>query len=124
MRIPATYNDYAADSFRTQNENGVAIRTLKGDAAPIEMVTEGIQIKELRLKKGNHKIDIPDASMISAFIVEGSMKIGNKILNGEDFFKVQETSFLNIEANEDSWLFIIESPITPSYRTYASMNLG
>jgi hypothetical protein len=57
-------------------------------------------------------------------LISGSIKIDKEQLMAEDFFKIQDTSSTNIEAMEESWLFIIESPVTPSYRTYASMNLG
>jgi hypothetical protein len=124
LRTPASYNDFSSDSFKAETKNGISTRTFKGDGSPIKMMTEGIQIKELRLKKGNHQIQISDDKIISAFLISGSIKIDKEQLMAEDFFKIQDTSSTNIEAMEESWLFIIESPVTPSYRTYASMNLG
>jgi len=123
MKHPASYNDYAPESFMNVSVEGVTERILKGDKAPIEMETEGVSIKDLRLIIGNHSLQIPERKIISAFLVEGKMRVENEELNKEDFFRAEESTQLQLQAKEDSRLFIIESPVEPSYPTFASMNL-
>ena len=126
IREAASYNDYAPDSFKTESKNGMIVKTFKGDHAPIEMKSEGVAIREYRLKKGIHQLPISNDEMISTFLVEGSIALNNdgikEKIEAGDFFKAQEATLLTLEALEDSWLFVIESPVQPSYSTYASMN--
>ena len=120
LRKPATYDDYAPEAFPEEKKNGVSIRTIKGEDAPIKMDTEGIVIKELRLQKGKHDLPIPEGKILSSFLLKGSLHVENEKLKAEDFFTAQEGDVIHLNAEEDSWLFIIESPVKPSYATYAS----
>lgn len=120
LRKPATYNDYNVDAFPEEKKNGMTIRTFKGENAPIEMDAEGIAIKEVRLQKGKHELQIPSGKILSVFVIEGSIQVENEKLKAEDFFTVQDDDVIQLNAEENSWLFIIESPVQPSYATYAS----
>ncbi len=60
--------------------------------------------------------------VMSAFLLEGNLKVENEFLSAEDFFTIQEHHEIQMDAIEISWLFIIESPLNPSYKTYASAN--
>ena len=84
------------------------------------MDTEGISIRELRLQKGKHEWQVPQGKILSVFVVEGSALVENEKLNAEDFFTAQDGDVLHLDAEEDTWLFIIESPVRPSYDTYAA----
>jgi redox-sensitive bicupin YhaK (pirin superfamily) len=98
----------------------MTIRTFKGENAPIEMDAEGIAIKEVRLQQGKQELQIPSGKILSVFVIEGSVQVENEKLKAEDFFTVQDGDVIQLNAEENCWLFIIESPVKPSYATYAS----
>jgi len=120
LRKPATYDDYNKEAFPEEKKNGMTIRTFKGESAPVKMDAEGIAIREVRLQKGKHELEIPSQKILSVFLIEGSVQVENEQLSAEDFFTVQDGDVIRLNAEEDSWLFIIESPAEPSYATYAS----
>jgi len=120
LRKPATYDDYSGGAFPEEKKNGMTTRTFKGEHAPIEMDAEGIAIKEVRLQKGTHELEILSGKILSAFLIEGSLQVENEKLKAEDFFTAQDGDVLHLNVEENSWLFIIESPVKPSYATYAS----
>ena len=120
MEQPATYNDYDAGVFPVTIKDGVAVRTFKGSGAPVQMKTEGITIKKMELPQGKHTLEIPDTKILSVFVLEGKIKIGSNQLSGEDFFTIHETSLLEMVVDDPASLFVIESPVVPSYTTYAS----
>lgn len=122
LKKPATYNDYDPDDFPLEKKNGMMIKTFKGENSPIEMDAEGVVIKEFKLQKGKHEILISPGKVMSAFLLEGNLQVDNEFLSAEDFFTIQEQDEIQIDAIENSWLFIIESPLKPSYKTYASAN--
>ncbi|MBX7142732.1 MAG: pirin family protein [Chitinophagales bacterium] len=123
LRLPASYNDYLPESFKATQLSGETTTLFKGEGAPIEMMTEGVVIKQMKLMPGKHVIPVTADKVISVFVIAGNLVVeGEKLADG-DFFKVQEAEFLRLSSIDSGWIFIIESPVTPSYQTYASMDL-
>lgn len=123
LKMSDTYNDYGPEYFQSVSTNGETTTVFKGDGAPIEMETEGVAISQKKWATGIHRIPISHEKVASVFLVEGSIKVGDEELMAGDFFKLEETDYIDTEALTPAWIFIIESPVKPSYETYASMNL-
>lgn len=119
---PATYNDYPAASFPSVKQNGFTTKIFKGENAPIEMVTEGVTIKEVIVEKGAHHMPLLRDKVYSVFVIAGAASLDEIELNKEDFARIEQADSVTVVAKEQSKLFIIESPLKPSYTTYIEMN--
>lgn len=119
---PASYNDYFSDTFPAVVENGFTSKIFKGENAPVQMDTEGVSIKQVTIKKGKHTMKLSPESVYSIFLMDGVLEIAGNLLNKEDFLKVEGSGEIAIDVKEESVLFIIESPLKPSYATYVESN--
>ena len=85
---PATYNDYEADIFPVITKNGFSIKTFKGEGAPLEMQTPGINIQEITFSSGSHKLELENDQIHSMYLMDGDMLLENGTLNPDDFIVV------------------------------------
>jgi redox-sensitive bicupin YhaK (pirin superfamily) len=118
---PATYNDYPDAEFPVTKQNGMTIKTFKGENSPLQMDTEGVSIKEFTLSEGQHKLPLDKNSVYSVFVVGGTVLAENNLMKKGDYAIIKEIESANISASVESKLFVIETPLSPSYRTYAEM---
>lgn len=121
LRKPASYNDYSSDVFPVTEHNGLTIKTYKDGVGPIEMDTEGIVIKEIRVDAGKHQLDINQEMIHSFYLIKGDVSLEGKQVAPNDFFIVENADQLTLDVAETSTLFLISSPTEISYKTYASM---
>ncbi len=121
---PATYDDYNSESFPVTETDNMKVKTFKGEGAPIEMDAEGVVIKEICLVQGKYNLELESNTVYSYFIIDGESKVGDHQLQKGDFFMVNETDTLSIEATESSRIFCIESPLKLSYKTYSEMRFA
>ncbi len=118
LNIEPSYNDYRKDSFPIIQKDTLSIKYYKGNNAPIEMLSENIEIYEIQFSKGIHIIETSTEMIYSAYQIFGSIHINGYILNQNDFFIAKNEESLNIEANSDGKLFMISTPTQMSYKTY------
>ena len=121
---PASYDDYASDMFPVSSENGITTKIYKGENAPIKMDTEGIVIKEMSFPAKEHTLNLYQETVYSVFLLDGTIEIDvpGKMEEG-DFVIIREQDEFKFNSTTDSKLFIIESPLRPSYQTYAEMKI-
>lgn len=121
---PASYDDYASNMFPVSSENGITTKVYKGENAPIKMDTEGIVIKEMSFPAKEHTLKLNQETVYSIFLLDGTIEIDvpDKIEEG-DFVIIREQDEFKFNSLTDSKLFIIESPLRPSYQTYAEMKI-
>jgi quercetin 2,3-dioxygenase len=120
---PATYDDYKAEDFPVKKENGLSIKTFKGDGAPMTMLSPGVTIQEINAESGNHKLKISANDILSLYVVDGNIKTGNETVHKDDFIRVSEETELTFSNDEAVTLFAIFSPAKVNYLTYASRYL-
>ena len=120
---PATYDDYLSENFPLEKKNGISTMVFKGEGAPITMDTEGVNIKKIILEKGKHQLTLTPTSIYSIFVIAGTLNIGELPLNKEDFIKIEDSDNMDLTCIEECTLFMIESPVRPSYRTYVESRL-
>jgi len=120
LLLPATYSDYAAASFPIIQQEGMQVKILKGENAPIEMMTPGIAIKQFDIAIGAHEIQLDDEHIHSFYLIAGSIEITKGIINKDDFFTVDEGGTLTFTAKQQSKLFLISALKEIDYATYAS----
>ena len=120
---PATYDDYLSENFPLEKKNGISTMIFKGEGAPITMDTEGVNIKKIILEKGKRQLTLTQTSIYYIFVISGTLNIGNLPLNKEDFIKIEDSDNMDLTCIEECTLFMIESPVRPSYRTYVESRL-
>lgn len=118
---PASYNDYTSDKFPVTEQNGVSIKTFKGENAPLEMETENVTIKEYSFTPGTHQLSLSNDSVYSAFLVDGELSVDNNQLKKGDYAVIKQQGKVEVSSAVASKLFVIETPARPNYRTYAEM---
>lgn len=116
---PASYDDHPSEAFPLTTREGMVVKTYKGEGSPMQMVTPGVTIEELRILKGTQSISIVKGEVISAYVLSGSLSLDGKTLEVDDFFTASNAESLTMDALEDSKLFVIRSPMEPGYPTYA-----
>ena len=84
----------------------------------MEMDTEGVFIKELVAKEGHHSLVLDSNKIYSLFLISGSLLLNEGALETGDFAKVQDAGQLELNVNATAKIFLIESPVKPSYETY------
>ena len=114
----ASYNDYSADLFPVVEKDGISTKIYKGEGAPMEMDSPGIQIIELTIAPGEYNYPLSDEKIYSTYLISGSIKLEGTKLAEKDFTIIQDMDGINIEALEESKWFIIESPKKLDYMTY------
>jgi len=118
LGMPASYDDYAAESFPISEVDGVKTRFLKGKNAPIEMLSEGVEIFEMEITDEVNEISFSKDNIYACFVLRGSLKIAEKTINDHDFFKLWDTEKFCFTENKNLKLFIIATPVNLSYTTY------
>jgi quercetin 2,3-dioxygenase len=122
MNQPASYDDYSSEKFPMIIEKGRSTKIYKGDKSPLEMTTEGVEIKELSLSEELHTVKLNDKTIFSAFIMEGRVVIDEQEMKQDDFFIIREQNDFKIQVLTDCRLFVIETPLKPGYKTYAELH--
>jgi len=87
----------------------------------MHMDSENVCINEHYLSEGNHHFDIEKEFIHSFFIIDGSIILDNKKLEKGTFFTVSSENEILFESSENTKVFEIISPLTPSYRTYSQL---
>lgn len=123
FKNPATYDDYRAEQFPVKKENGISIKTYKGDNAPMTMQAQGITIKEMQAEAGKHTVKISEDEILSLYIIKGTIKVENQLVNKDDFIRVSDETEFSFSNDEAVTLFAIFSPDKVNYLTYASRYL-
>lgn len=118
---PASYDDYRAADFPQKTENGATVKTLAGPGSPFLMDTPGVEIFEIELKSGTYAMPAETGKIYSAYVLEGEAHFNGEATKVSDFVQITETEKIELESNAGAKVFIIASPVTPGYRTYAQL---
>lgn len=117
---PATYNDYKNNEFPLSEENGITTKVYKGGDSPLKMDTPGVEIKQLQLSSGSHKLKLEESKTHSFYLIEGQVSVNKNQMDTDDFLVAEEANELSFEASQESTLFMISNPSQLDYTTYAN----
>ncbi len=119
----ASYDNYRADDFNILGGNGMKTRVIKDENGPVQMDSEGIEIKEYSLDEGDHSLPVESNKLYSMYLTSGNISIEGKEMKERDFAVVQEAETeLKIRAAAQSKLFVISSPARLNYKTYFELS--
>ena len=121
MLKEASYNDYKSADMKYYEENGISYKNYIGNGGPINMDSEGVEINELSIPIGNHKLELDESKVHSYYLLGGEASIDGKGLLEHDFVIIENENELNIVVNKDVRLFVISVPQQLSYKTYLEL---
>ncbi|RLL40133.1 pirin [Oceanobacillus piezotolerans] len=121
-----TYSQFESSDFPEVNENGVSIKTILGNDAPIEIVADA-KMWDVNIPKGKtYTHTLPANRTLAGLVIRGE---GSLILdtndtshfNHKDFFIVQSEKISEVvirTLEKDLRVFFIEVPIEVDYPLY------
>ena len=87
MAKPATYDDYAQNSFPETVANNQKIRTLVGEGSPLRMDAHGVTIQGIFSEAGDHHMDLDPNYIHSFYLIKGEMTVDGQQVMANDFIK-------------------------------------
>ncbi len=121
LEKPASYDDYRADAFPVSSENGLTVKTLAGTGSPFRMDTPGVEVLQLEVGSGTHRLPADPTKIYSAYVLDGAVTFNGATAGKSDFVLLSEESALELTAAADARVFLIASPSQPGYRTYGQL---
>jgi len=118
LKKTPSYNDYKAETFPIHQENGMSVKTFKGDGSPLCMDTD-IIVKEFFLEPGQYTLKTEGERISSFYLIEGNLSLENAELKKDGFAIIEETEEIPVTVYQKSKLFLIECPVETGYETYA-----
>ena len=121
MNQPATYNDYKSEDMYYYKENNVSYKNYIGNGGPVQMDSEGVEINELLIPTGNHRLELDMTKIHSFYLIDGEVSIDGKGILEHDFIIIEDENEISIVANKNAQLFSIAVPKQLSYKTYLEL---
>lgn len=116
---PASYDDYPNEVFPRSEQDGIEVKTWVGEGSPFYLQAEGIRIFEWRMPpRSATEPLLPEGKMWSCYVIEGEGKVAGRPCHTDDFLIIESEAPVAFATERGARIFIIESPIRPSYPTY------
>lgn len=117
MNHEASYDDYESNKFPREVKDDVTIKHIVGKDAPVQMHSEGIEIKEFQISSST-VIPLKMDKIYSLYLIEGSLSINGSNVVKDDFIILEDEPELIIENVQNAKLFCISTSKKLSYKTY------
>lgn len=121
MSSEASYDDYKSEEMHYFEENGITYKNYIGSGGPVQMDSEGVEINEMTIPKGQHSLKLTDDKIYSFYLIKGSMSIEKELLAENDFVIIEDENKIDLKVVEESVLFVILSPKKLSYKVYSEL---
>ncbi len=116
---PASYDDYKSDSFPVTTTDEMVIKDYKGENAPLNMDTSIVSIREIIFKTESITMELNERNVYSIYLLEGKIELNDDEMSKDDYARIETEKSLKIKVlQENSKIFLIESPARPYYKTY------
>lgn len=123
IRKEASYSDIRGAEFPIQSlDNGTA-KTIIGEGSPFEVDAEGVTVTDVSDISGAWEMKLDKEQVYSVYVLDGEGKVANSSVSPHDFMVAKDEDRLSIDFEGDARLFIIQSPLNVSYKTYAEGQL-
>ncbi len=121
MLKEASYDDCKSADMNYSEENGVALKKYVGNGGPMQMDSEGVEIKEMTFQQGNHQLVLNENKIYSLYLLSGEGSIDGRDLLENDFIKIEDQNELNLVVNSKIRFFEIVAPKQLTYKTYREL---
>ncbi len=118
----ASYNDYKSNVFSGKQINKYKSINYTGDGGALQMESEGVVINKIELSSGNHSIQLKKNYITSIYTLKSNqLKLNETNINQDDFILINNEKELLTSSENPSTLFIVETPVKLTYRTYREL---
>ncbi len=124
VKEEASYDNYPADGFPSEEDQGVRTTYLMGERSPVWSYASDIEVRRSFYPEGEQELEPGDDRILSAYLLEGSVDLNGQKLGKHDFFKVEDESRVPFTASDDTELFIVDVPKDPGYPTFLEQRFG
>ena len=121
MLKEATYNDCKSADMNYAEEDGIFYKNYVGNGGPMQMDSEGVEIKEITLSSGDHQLELAEKKIYSLYLLNGQASIEGTDLKEHDFIRIEDQKELNLVVNSDTRFFKIVAPKQLTYKTYREL---
>lgn len=121
LNQPASYDDYTSESLPITQDGDVKVKTYIGDGAPIMLDTPELEILRFDFEKADYRRAISPEKIHSLYVIRGNFKINGEAVKPDDFVILKDTDELLVESGEAGDIFMVSSPATLDYPTYAQI---
>lgn len=128
LQRPASYSDYAAASIPVTKTDSTKVWHLAGENGIMEMEASGIKINRYQWSGGPLEWEASPDYYYSVYAIAGPVQVGTLEANTHDFIQIEPTAGqdedgssakIQLHAEGDADVFVIASPQSPGYKTYA-----
>lgn len=118
MSQPASYDDFKSAEIPTSQQQGRQVKHYAGDKGIMRLDSPGVAIERWTISsKFDH--DLLKGQTLSAYVLAGDLSINGQPLAEDAYLVAQDVESLQFEGQGD--LFVITSPTTVPYDTYAEI---
>lgn len=118
MSKDATYKDYGKESFESIKDAEKETLVYLGEGAPLESVTQGLEIQKTLYKKGKFREELEANFTYSYYLLDGNLKLNEDSLKKDDFYVLNNASSVSFEVKDEAELFLIKTPTDVKYRRF------
>lgn len=119
IRKEASYSDIKGLEFPIKSLSNGKAKTIIGEGSPFEIDTEGVAVTDISKISGRWEMTLDKEQVYSIYILDGEGKLAHSSVVPNDFVVVKEEERIAIDFLDRARLFVIQSPLNVSYKTYA-----
>ncbi len=124
IKEEASYDNYPAKVFSSEEKDGVRTTYLMGEGSPVWSYTDDISVRRSVFPSGEQKLEAGEDRILSVYVLKGSIELDAGTVREHDLFKVEEEEIVKLRTEEGSELFIVDVPKEPGYPTFLEQRFG
>lgn len=121
MSREASYDDYKSEEMSFFEENGITYKNYIGNGGPVKMDSEGVEINQLTIPKGEHILKLSGDKIHSFYLIKGRVEIDKELLAENDFLIIENENKIDLKVDEDAVVFSIANPKKLSHKSYSEL---
>lgn len=121
LNQPASYDDYKSENLPAAKEGDVSVKTFIGEQSPVTLDTPGVEILQFSFEKADYRRTVSKGKVHSLYVIKGSFTINGEAVKTDDFVIVKDTDELHVQSGEAGDIFMVSSPASLDYQTYAEI---
>lgn len=124
LQEEASYDNYPAESFKTEEADVGRTTYLMGGYAPVWSYAEDLEVRRSVLAPGSHQLFAGVDRILSIYVLNGDLEVQGSVLSEHDFFKVEAEDEIPIKSKSGTELFIVDVPKDLPYPTFLEQRFG
>lgn len=121
LKNKAEYADYKQSVFNVIENDSYSTKIMIGNNSPIELVSEGVEIQEIRAKS-DFELELNSDRYHSFYVLSGEAELNGLKIVQDDFIKISDEGKASFTNQSGLKLFYISNPKELTHRTYYGSN--